>query len=90
MQNYSLKIGFLTISALVLFIAQFVPVRSAEASSVWKDRDYTLLTATSSTGGDTIYVVDNRSGQLAVLTWNSTERGFIVAGVAPIAQAFAP
>lgn len=89
MKNYSLKIGFLSISALVLFIAQFVPVRIADASAVWKDRDYTMVTATSSRGGDTIYVVDNRSGQMAVLVWDASSRGFAVAGVAPIAEAFA-
>jgi len=89
MKNYTLKIGLLSISALVLFIAQFVPVRTAEASAIWKDRDYTMITATSSRGGDTIYVVDNRTGQMAVLVWDASARGFKLAAVEPIADAFA-
>ena len=89
MKNYSMKIGFLVISALILFIAQFLPVRSAEgAATVWKDRDYTMLTASSSSGSDTVYIVDNRSGQLAVLVWDNASRAFVSRGVVPIAEAF--
>ena len=75
MKSTNMKIGFLTITALILFIAQFLPVRPAGAQEVVRDRDYSLLSARSARGGDVIYVLDNRTGQMAVLTWDPAGRG---------------
>ena len=88
MKNKNLSIGILSITALLLFIAQFIPVQPVAYGEALKDRDFSLIAATSSRGGDTIYVVDHRNGTAAVLTWNATARTFELAGSAPIANAF--
>jgi hypothetical protein len=72
---------------LILFIAQFIPVQTAEAN-VWKDRDFSLITATSNRGGEVVYVVDNRTGQAAVLVWDAARRTFDVGGVGAVSKAF--
>ena len=87
MNSKSLAIGVLSITAVILFIAQFLPVKTAQAE-VWKDRDYSLLTATSPRGGEVVYVIDNRNGRAAVLVWDVGQRNFEVGGVGAIANAF--
>jgi hypothetical protein len=86
MQSTTLKIGFLTISALVLFIAQFLPVRPAAAADVVKDRDYSLLSARSAVGGEVVYVLDNRTGLMAIFTWDAGSRAFVPSAVVPMSD----
>ena len=87
MNSKSLAVGVLSITAVILFIAQFIPVKTAQAE-VWKDRDYSLLTATSPRGGEVVYVIDNRNGRAAVLVWDVAQRNFEVGGVGAISNAF--
>ena len=87
MNSKSMSIGILSLTAVILFIAQFIPVQPAQAE-VWKDRDYSLITATSSRGGEVVYVVDNRGGRVAVLIWNPAQKAFDVGGVGLVADAF--
>ena len=72
MNSKTLSIGVLSITALILFLAQFIPVQPVLAAQVIKGSDYSLIAAKSAPGGDIIYVVDNRSGQVAVFkAWYS-------------------
>ena len=64
--NKKLSIGILSITATILFIAQFIPIQPARAESVWKEKDYSILTSISAKGGDNVFVTDNRSGRVAV------------------------
>jgi hypothetical protein len=82
-------IGLLTVTAVVLFIAQFVPVRTAYAEAI-KDRDYTLVTSRVQQGGQGLYIVENRTGMMAIFTWDPAARTVKVRAVRPIADAFAP
>jgi hypothetical protein len=86
MKSTSMKIGFLTVTALILFIAQFLPVRPATAADVLKDRDYTLLSARSAVGGEVVYVLDNRTGLMAIFTWDAGARAFTPSAVVPMAD----
>lgn len=88
MKSNSMTIGFLSISALVLFIAQFVPVREAKAEEALKDRDYSLLSAKSARGGETVYVIDNRTGQIAAFSWDAGARQLTPVAAGDLAMAF--
>jgi hypothetical protein len=88
MKNQNLSIGFLCVTALILFIANFLPVQPLAQAEALKDRDYSLIAAKSARGGDTIYVVDNRTGMVAILSWNASTRNFELVGSAPLANAF--
>jgi hypothetical protein len=75
MNSKTLTISTLSITALILLIAQFVPIQPiANADTTIKDRDYSLTTAISSQGGDIVYVTDNRTGLMAVFAWDSAGR----------------
>ena len=68
MDRKTFAIGVLSVMAVILFIAQFMPVQTAEAAFSIRDRDYSVVTAKIQQGGEGLYVVDNRSGLVAVYT----------------------
>ena len=88
MDRKTFGIGILTITAILLFVAQFIPMRTAHAEAI-KDRDYTLVTSRVQQGGQGLYIVENRSGMMAVFTWDPASRMVKVRAVRPIADAFA-
>lgn len=61
-------IGVLSIISAVLFAANLMPVQPVQAATSIKDRDYTLATTRGQRGGESLYVIDNRSGQIATIT----------------------
>jgi hypothetical protein len=64
----------LSVSAAVLTWANFAG-STAKADTGIKDRDYSLVTARSSGGGDSLYVMDSRTGLLAVFVYDPNVRG---------------
>jgi hypothetical protein len=86
--NYT--IGILTITAIVLLIANFclTPPRVI-ASDVIKDRDYSVATAHSLSGGDALYIIDNRTGLLGVFTYDTGTRSLAPRVTRPVSDAFA-
>jgi hypothetical protein len=56
--------------------------------TVVRDRDYTMVTAASQTGGDALYVIDNRRGLIAVLTYDNNSRSMSLRASAPVSDAF--
>jgi len=89
MNSKTLAISTLTITALILFIAQFVPISPvATAATTIKDRDYSLATAISAQGGDIIYVTDNRTGLMAVFVWDGARRSLLPRAGYSLADAF--
>lgn len=88
MKSNSLTIGILSVTALILFIAQFIPVRPAYGEVTIKDRDYSLISARSARGGETIYVVDNRSGQIAAFVWDAGGRRLAPIAAGDLSNAF--
>jgi hypothetical protein len=89
MDRKTYSIGILSITAVLLFVAQFVPVTRG-AGAVVKDRDYTLVTARVQQGGEGLYIVENRTGMMAIFTWDPASRMVKVRAVRPIADAFVP
>lgn len=88
MDTKSYTIGILFITATILFVAQFVPVQPASGGTAIRERDYSLVTAKAVAGGDALYVADNRTGFVAVFTWDASRRMVEVRDVKPITDAF--
>ena len=89
MNSKNLSIAVLSITAVMLFIAQFLPVQTANAAQTTiKDRQFALVTTTSQRGGDIIYLVDNRNGMLAVFAWDANRKGFVPKTVGSLADVF--
>ena len=68
MDKKTYAVGVLSIIAAVLLVANLMPLPVAEATTTIKDRDYTLTTTRGQRGGEDLYVIDNRTGQIAMLT----------------------
>ncbi|HEY7089371.1 MAG TPA: hypothetical protein VH518_14840 [Tepidisphaeraceae bacterium] len=89
MNSKSLSIAVLSITAVILFVAQFIPVQPAAASQFSiKDRGYAMVTSISQKGGDIIFVSDNRTGQIAVFAWDPSRRALVVRAVGALSDAF--
>ena len=88
MDKKTYGIGILTLTAVLLFVAQFIPIRPAIAAEAVKDRDYSLVTAANVAGGETLYVTDNRTGLMAAFIWDPGRREVVVRDVRPVADGF--
>jgi len=91
MHQKTWTIGLLSLTATVMATALLVAPSSTEARTagvVARERDYTLMTAQTSGGGDAVYVMDNRRGVMAVLTYDNASRGLRLRGAAPVSRAF--
>ena len=74
MKRTNLGIGILCITAVLLILAHwFVPAPAAAQVAI-KERDYQVVTARITTGGDGLYILDNRTGQVAVFTYDPSAR----------------
>lgn len=87
MDKKTFGIGVLSITGLLLLIACLMPVKTADAAFAVKDRDYQLIIAQGQ-GSDSIYVVDNRTGLMAVFTYDNRGRVLRPRQVRPVADAF--
>ena len=90
MDSKSYAIGILFLTAVVLFVAQFMPVQPAVAAEAVRERDYSVVTTRSTAGGDSLYVADNRTGVVAVFTWDPGRRGVQIRDARLISDAFNP
>ena len=74
MDRKTYAIGILSITAVVLFIAQFMPVRTAMADDSVSDRNYTVVSSRGSQGGESLYIFNRGTGVVAVFTWDANDR----------------
>jgi len=88
MDKKTFGIGVLSITALLLTIACMLPSRQAQGAFAVKDRDYQLITAPNQQGGDTLYVVDNRTGLMAIFMYNNNQGVMRPMQVRPVSMAF--
>lgn len=68
MDKKTYAIGLLSVTALVLLVANLLAPRQLSAIESVNDRDYQLVTARVKQGGDALYILDNASGRLAAIT----------------------
>lgn len=88
MDNKIFGIGILSLMAIVLFVANFMPMRPAEANLTIKDRDFAMVTGHLQTGGEGLYLVDSRSGLCGIFTWDNNKRAVVVRAVRPLSDCF--
>ena len=70
----SMWIGVLSLTAAVLIAGNYVFRPSpASALAVFKDRDFQMVTARTQQG-DALYIMDNRTGKIAVYTYDPATR----------------
>jgi hypothetical protein len=88
MDKKTFGIGILSVTALLLFLAQFlIPARTAVAMDAVHDRDYQLVTSRVASGGEALYIV-NKRGMVAVFDWDPNSRSVKLRAVRPLTDAF--
>jgi hypothetical protein len=87
-QTYS--IGILSLTALILLLANLMSPPRVDASQgvVNPGRDYQVVSSPEQSGGDALYVLNNRTGMLAVFTYDPQSRRMVARVVSPITAAF--
>lgn len=88
--NKTFAIGMLGLSALVMAVAHLVvsQPQPAFAGETVQNRDYQVVTARIQGGGEALYVSDNRTGQVAVFTYDPASRSVVVKKIRSLADAF--
>jgi hypothetical protein len=86
MDRKLLAICILTISAVALMIANFVTPTAADTAV--NSHDYQMVTAHLQGGGDALYMVDNRTGLLAIFTYDPGSRSIQPRTLRPVSDIF--
>ena len=89
MKRQNLGIGILTLTAVMLVAAHWFVPAPATAQVAIKERDYQVVTARLATGGDGLYILDNRTGLVAVFTYDPSSRSVRARTVKAVGDAFA-
>ena len=90
MNKTNITLTILSMAAAVMLVVHATLPTPAHASEAVKDRDYQVVSARMQSGGDGLYILDNRTGQLAVFTYDPAVRGVRAKHVRPVADAFTP
>ena len=81
-------LGVLSIVAAVLLAAHAMQpsmmMPTARAAEAVHNEDFAMASAESPQGGEVLYVLDKRSGTLALFTWNSQARRPELVRAAPL------
>jgi len=88
MTKKTYAVGMLSLSALILFVANLFFPTPAGASFAIKDRDYSAVTAHQQQGDDALYVMDNRSGMMLVFNYDPTRKALVIRDRKSILDAF--
>jgi hypothetical protein len=87
--NNSVKlIATLSISAALMALAHAWIDPTPAVADVVKDRDFQLITLTASVGGETLGVIDNRTGLIAFFQYDEGRRAIIPRSVRALSDAF--
>jgi len=82
-------IGVLSLTAAILLVGNYFAPQPAMATTSIKDRDFSLVTAAVQTGGDSLYVMDNRTGRVAIYSYDPSSKAIRPRGVGEMADLFA-
>jgi hypothetical protein len=88
MDSKTFGIGILSLTALVLIVANCLVPPKAQADISIVGQGYTVVTARVQNGGDGVYILDNRTGRFAVFTYDNNSRSLQPRTVRPLADAF--
>jgi hypothetical protein len=87
MDRKLLAICILTITGMALMIANFV-TPAARADMAVNSHDYQLVTAGLQGGGEALYIVDNRTGLMAIFTYDAGSRSIQPRTLRPVSDVF--
>ncbi len=88
MDNKTFGIGILSLTALVLIVANCLVPPQASAELSVTGQGYSVVTARVQTGGDGVYILDNRTGRFAIFTYDPGSRRLEPRTVRPLSDAF--
>jgi hypothetical protein len=89
MDKKIIAISVLSLTAVALFVANLLMPSRATANFVVKDRDYQAVTATLTANDEGLYVLDNRSGLMALFSYDPNRKSLVIRDMKPIMNAFA-
>ena len=90
MDQKTFAIGILSLTAVILFVANLLlPTQRVTAEEVIKDRDYQMLTAHIQQNDEGLFILDNRSGQMAVFSYDPAARSLKLRDLRPVMDAVA-
>jgi hypothetical protein len=87
MNRKNITITLLSLSAAVLLTLNWL-LPSASAQVTIKERDYQAVTARVRGGGDGLYILDNRTGQIGVFTYDAGRRTIVPQAIRSVADGF--
>jgi hypothetical protein len=88
MNKQTVGILCLSISAAVLLVLNFALQQPAEAGTTVRERDYQLATTRLQDSGEALFVMDNRTGIVAVFSYDANTRGVVLREAKPVSNAF--
>jgi hypothetical protein len=89
MDKQSFSIGILSLSAVILLVANFFSPQPAQALNTIKDRSFSMVTASTQAGGDVLYVVDNQTGRLGIFAYDPARKELVPRAGSDLAAGFA-
>ena len=89
MDKRTYTVGILSLTAVILFVANLLVPSRAQADFAVKDRAYQAVTAHQQAGDDALYVLDNQTGLMAVFSYDPGRKALVVRAISPIQNAFA-
>ena len=87
--NKTFAIGVLTVTAAILMVAVVNKPREVQAAEVVRGRDYSCVTARLAQGDDGLYVVDGKTGMMAVFVYDPGRKQIVPKAIKPVTDAFA-
>ena len=87
MDRKLITITILTVTAVFLMIADFLSP-PAHADTAVDTRDYQAVTARVTGGGEALYILDNRTGLIAVFMYDLGTRTLLPRTVRSVADTF--
>lgn len=70
-------IGLLSLSAVILFAANLLQPTQAHGGLVVKDNDYTAVTARTNRGAEALYILDNKTGMMVVMSYEPSRKAVV-------------
>jgi len=90
MDKKTFTIGILSLSAVILMVANYFAPEPAHALYTIRDRDFAMVTASSQNGGDVLYILDNLSGRIAVFAYDASRREMVPRVSSDLTATFSP
>lgn len=88
MDRKSITVGLLSLTATGLVALNLNSTPAAHADAVVNARDFQMVTTRATGGGDSLYILDNKTGQIAVFSYDTKDKLVRVRAVRPVRDAF--